>query len=231
MKASASDSRVILALDVDDLPAVDDLIRASREWVSTYKVGARLFTAEGPRAVARILAAHARVFLDLKYHDIPNTVGEATRRAADAGVAMLTVHTAGGRAMLEAAVRGAGPETAVLGVTVLTSLDAEDLRAVGSEPDVELLVKRRAELALDAGCDGLVCSPREVAALRARFGDEPLLVTPGIRPSATEVADQKRAATPAQAIENGADHLVVGRAITQASDPSGALRSLLEGLP
>ena len=222
--------RLVVALDVDALAEVDALVTATREWVSTYKIGARLFSAEGPRAIARVRAAGARVMLDLKYHDIPNTVAEAVGRALDHGVGWLTVHVAGGRAMLEAAVRAAGDRAAVLAVTVLTSLDAADLAEVGEEPDVEALVVRRARLALDAGCAGLVCSPREAARLRAACGAGFLLVTPGVRPAGAAPSDQKRAASAAEAVAAGVDYVVVGRPVTAAPDPGAAVAGLVREL-
>ncbi len=219
--------RVVIALDVDGIPALDALVTATSEHVRTYKVGKRLFTAVGPRAVERIAAAGGRVFLDLKYHDIPNTVTTAVAAAVDLGVTWITVHTAGGRAMLEAAARAADGHAAIVGVTVLTSLDADDLASVGVTGPLEEVVRKRARLAIEAGAGGLVCSPREVAMLRLELGPEPLLITPGIRPAGTADEDQKRAATPTAAIEAGADFLVVGRPITQAADPAAAARALV----
>ena len=229
-KPATPGERLVLALDVDGIPALDALVTATREHVRTYKVGKRLFTAVGPRTVERIAAAGGRVFLDLKYHDIPNTVADAVAAAVDLGVTWITVHTSGGRAMLEAAVRAAEGGAAILGVTVLTSLDAGDLQSVGVAGSLEDVVRGRAKLAIDSGVGGLVCSPREAPALRADLGPEPLLVTPGIRPAGSAAGDQKRASTPAAAVQAGSDYLVVGRPITQADDPAAAARSLISEL-
>lgn len=229
-KPATAAERVVVALDVDGIPALDALVTATREHVGTYKVGKRLFTAVGPRTVERIAAAGGRVFLDLKYHDIPNTVATAVTAAVDLGVTWITVHTAGGRAMLEAAAKAADGHAAILGVTVLTSLDEEDLASVGVTGSVEEVVRKRARLAIDSGAGGLVCSPREASTLRTDLGPDPLLVTPGIRPAGTDTADQKRAATPSAAVAAGADYLVIGRPITQAEDPAAAARSLIAEL-
>lgn len=222
--------RLVVALDVDGIPALDALVTATREHVRTYKVGKRLFTAVGPRTVERIAAAGGRVFLDLKYHDIPNTVATAVTAAVDLGVTWITVHTSGGRAMMEAAARAANGHAAILGVTVLTSLDDEDLASVGVAGSVHDVVLTRARLAVDAGATGLVCSPREAATLRENLGPAPLLVCPGIRPAGADTGDQKRAATPAEAVAAGADYLVIGRPITAAPDPAAAARALIASL-
>ncbi len=230
VKPATAAERLVVALDVDGIPALDALVTATREHVRTYKVGKRLFTAVGPRTVERIAAAGGRVFLDLKYHDIPNTVATAVAAAVDLGVTWITVHTSGGRAMIEAAAKAANGAAAIVGVTVLTSLDAADLESVGVAGTVQEVVRKRARLAMDSGAGGLVCSPREVAALREDLGPTALLITPGIRPAGTETGDQKRAATPSAAVAAGADYLVVGRPITQAEDPAAAARSLIAEL-
>lgn len=228
--------RLVLALDVETVPAADALVQATRDHVLTYKIGARLFTAVGPRAVERVLAAGGRVFLDLKYHDIPHTVAQAVAAAAALGVTWITVHAAGGRAMVAAAAQAAregpgGPGGAgVLAVTVLTSLDADDLASVGVSGDLEAVVLARARLSVGAGAAGLVCSPREVAAVRRAVGPGPLIVTPGIRPAGSAPADQKRAATPAAALAAGADFVVVGRPVTEASDPGTAAAAVIAEL-
>jgi len=225
--------RLIVALDAPALSDAIALVERLGAAVTRYKVGLELFAAEGPRAVDELRARGARVFLDLKLHDIPETVRRAARAASSRGAELLTVHAAGGRAMLEAAAAGAreaGAGTRVLAVTVLTSMDVADLAAAGTQVDsIESLVLRRAALARDAGCDGVIASPREARAIRREVGDGFLIVTPGIRPSATG-DDQKRTATARAAIEAGADAVVVGRPIRDASDPAAAARSLLAEL-
>jgi orotidine-5'-phosphate decarboxylase len=214
-----SASRLILALDVDSLVAAEALAERVGDAVGWLKVGLELFVVAGPAGV-RALARRARIMLDLKLHDIPETVARATERAADLGVGLLTVHIAGGARMLEAAVRARGGAK-ILGVTVLTSLDDADLAAVGTGP-VAATVARRAALARAAGLDGVVASPAETAALRAHLGAGMLIVTPGVRPAGADPGDQKRVATPAAARAAGADLVVVGRPIRDAADPRAA---------
>ena len=168
--------------------------------------------------------------LDLKLHDIPETVARATARVAELGAGLLTVHAAGGRAMLEAAVRAAGPTTRVLAVTVLTSLDDADLTAIGAIGPVAELVRRRAELAIAAGCAGVVASPHEVATIRAIAPAGFLIVTPGVRPAGSAAGDQKRVMTPREARAAGADLVVVGRPLRDAADPAAAARAIVEEL-
>jgi len=221
-----------VALDLDDPARARDLAAQLHGVAGGVKVGLELFTRGGPETVREIRAVGPRIFLDLKLHDIPNTVARAVRAVCDLPVHLTTLHAAGGRAMLEAAVEaknGARPTLKLLAVTVLTSLDATALRELGIGQAPEERVLHLARLALDAGVDGLVCSPREVARLRAAFGTEPLLVVPGIRPQPT-ADDQRRTATPEEAFAAGADVLVVGRPITQAADPRAAARDLLERL-
>jgi orotidine-5'-phosphate decarboxylase len=220
------DDRLIVALDVPDLEQALELVERIGEGVGFYKVGVTLYTAAGPAAVERLRAAQKRVFLDLKLHDIPVQVAGAVAAAAAHEVDLLTVHTAGGEAMLTAAARAASTSSLrLLGVTVLTS-----------QPAAPGEVEARAERALAAGLDGVVCSPLEVGALRARLGDAALLVTPGIRPAATDAAatitgdDQVRTATPAAALRAGATHLVVGRPITTAADPPAAVRAIIAAM-
>ena len=198
---------------------------------STYKVGMQLYTAEGPQVVRDLLASGRRVFLDLKYHDIPNTVASAVREAANLRISMLTVHAAGGGKMLRAATaaaRSANPALLVLGVTVLTSIDEEDLNKLGVRGHVVDQVLRMAALALADGCHGVVTSAHEAPALRSEFGDEFAIVTPGIRPAGSDRGDQSRVVTPAEAIAAGATHIVVGRPITAAADPAAEARAILE---
>jgi orotidine-5'-phosphate decarboxylase len=213
-------SRLIVALDVDTLRTAEELADRLAGAVGYLKVGLELFTAEGPAAV-RALARRAPIMLDLKLHDIPETVARATARAADLGVALLTLHTAGGRRMMEAAARARGA-TRLLGVTVLTSLTDRDLAEIGAEPSAEAVVARRATLAMEAGLDGVVASPLEAARVAAAAPDGFLIVTPGVRPAGAERGDQARVATPRAARAAGATHVVVGRPIRDAADPRAA---------
>jgi orotidine-5'-phosphate decarboxylase len=195
----------------------------------TYKVGMQLYTAGGPQVVRDLIASRRRVFLDLKYHDIPNTVGAAVTAAAQLGVSMLTVHAAGGGKMLRAAVEAATANLnlMVLAVTVLTSLDANDLEKIGIRGSVEDSVVRLATLALANGCQGIVTSAREASTLRAELGNDFAIVTPGVRPAGTSAGDQVRVVTPAEAIAAGATYIVVGRPITEAADPAAQARAIL----
>jgi orotidine-5'-phosphate decarboxylase len=222
--------RLIVALDVPTAAAAQEIVAAVGDSALTYKVGMQLYTAEGPQLVRDLLSSGRRVFLDLKYHDIPNTVAAAVREAAQLGVSMLTVHAAGGQKMLRAAVesaRAATPELTVLAVTVLTSMDEADLETIGIPGTVTEEVLRLASLALAHGCQGIVASAREASRLRAELGDEFALVTPGVRPAGAGHEDQVRVVTPAEAISAGASHIVVGRPITGATDPAGAARAIL----
>jgi orotidine-5'-phosphate decarboxylase len=218
--------RICAALDFPSLAGAEPFARALAPHVGMLKVGLELFAAEGPAAVRALSALGRPVFLDLKLHDIPNTVEGAARGAARSGASLLTVHAAGGAAMVQAAVRGAGPGVRVLAVTVLTSLDAAALDAVGLGGPPEAAVVRLARLAVEAGAGGLVCSPQEVAAVRAAVGPGPLLVVPGVRPAGAAVGDQARVATPAAAVRAGADVIVVGRPLREAKDPVAAAREL-----
>jgi len=218
-------SRIALALDVPDLEAAKKLIDETREHVGTFKVGLELYTAVGPAAVEAVHAAGAKCFLDLKLHDIPATMGRSVAQAASMGVAYLTVHAVAGPSSLRQASDNAG-STRLLGVTVLTSLDAAELEAIGLSGGPRNAVDRLARLAWDAGLRGFVTSALECAALRAALGEEAFLVTPGIRPAGSDVGDQKRVMTPADAIGAGADLLVVGRPIRDASDPAEAAANI-----
>jgi len=214
-------SRIALALDVPDLDAAKELIEKTHEHVGTFKVGLELYTAVGPAAVEAVHAAGAQCFLDLKLHDIPATMGRAVARAASMGIAYLTVHGVAGRESLLQAHDNAG-SMRLLAVTVLTSLDAPDLEAIGLTGGPRNAANRIARLAWDAGLRGFVTSARECAALRRTLGPEAFLVTPGIRPAGSDVDDQKRVVTPGEAIEAGADLLVLGRPIRDANDPTEA---------
>ncbi len=232
MLASESDPiRLIVALDLADPAEVGALVRELDPALCRLKVGKELFTRAGPDVVTMIRDAGFDVFLDLKFHDIPNTVASACRAAADLGVWMVNVHAMGGSRMLAAAreALGDGVDRPLLtAVTVLTSMDRADLDELGWCREPAELAASLARLAGDAGCDGVVCSAREAAALRKERGRDFVLVTPGIRPQAACADDQRRIMTPAAALAAGADHLVVGRPVTRAREPARALRELAE---
>jgi orotidine-5'-phosphate decarboxylase len=221
--------RLIVALDVSSATAAQKIVTALGESVHTYKVGMRLFTAEGPQVVRDLAASGRKVFLDLKYHDIPNTVGAAVREATNLKVTMLTVHAAGGGRMLRAAVEAAkrDPNLTLLAVTVLTSLDDSDLQKMGVRGRAVDQVMRLAALALANGCKGIVASALEAAELRSELGSNFAIVTPGVRPAGTGYGDQVRVVTPAEAMAAGATHIVVGRPITEAADPAAEARAIL----
>jgi len=222
---------LIVALDVDSPEAALDLVRKVGDAVRWYKIGKQLFTRHGPSVVSRLKQAGKNVFLDLKYHDIPNTVEQAVRSAAAVGADLTTVHASGGGAMLEAAAR-AGREAGiqVVAVTVLTSLDDAALEAVGVHDPAERQVARLAALAKSSGVDGVVCSPLEIGTVREVCGPDFMLVVPGIRPAGSSRGDQKRVMTPGEAAAAGAQYIVVGRPIRQAENPSQAARAILAEL-
>jgi|SRR4051812_5220142 orotidine-5'-phosphate decarboxylase len=222
-------NRLIAAIDAPGRAEADQLIDQLGGVPSWIKLGLELFCAEGPAVVRDHVARGHRVMLDLKLHDIPETVARATARIAGLGAGLLTVHAGGGRAMLEAAVKAAG-DTRVLAVTVLTSLDEADLREIGAQGPVRELVVKRAELAIAAGCAGVVASPHEIAAVRAIAPAGFLIVTPGVRPSNAAAGDQKRVMTPREARAAGADLVVVGRPLRDASDPARAARAVVTEL-
>ena len=217
-------NRLIAALDVADRAEADAFVARLAGCASWVKIGLELFCKAGP-AIVRDYAARERVMLDLKLHDIPETVGRATRQVSELGAGLLTVHASGGPAMLAQAVKHAGA-TKILAVTVLTSMDDRDLAAIGVPAALEAQVVRLAQLARDEGCAGIVTSPREAAAVRAACGPDFLIVTPGVRPSGAEAADQKRVATPASARKAGADLIVVGRPLRDAPDAAAAARAI-----
>jgi len=222
--------RLIVALDVSSAAAAQKIVAAVGDSASCYKVGMQLYTAEGPRVVRDLVASGRRVFLDLKYHDIPNTVAAAVCQAAGLGVSMLTIHASGGGKMMRAATEAARTGNAalmVLGVTVLTSLDDNDLDKIGVHGRVQDQVLRLAALALADGCHGVVASAREASALRSELEGDFAIVTPGVRPAGAEPDDQARVVTPAEAIAAGATHIVVGRPITGAADPAAEARAVL----
>lgn len=223
------DPKIIIALDYASAAEAAALVARLDPALCRVKVGKELFTAAGPAFVEQLVADGFGVFLDLKFHDIPNTVAAACRAAANLGVWMLNVHALGGRAMLTAArdaVAAAPQRPKLIAVTVLTSMGAGDLAEVGVAGTPEEAVLRLASLTQDCHLDGVVCSAREASALRAACGPDFLLVTPGIRPASAAVGDQVRVATPAQAVRDGASYLVVGRPITQAPDPLRVLEQI-----
>ncbi len=220
--------RLILALDVPSVADGRALLERLAGRVGMVKVGLELFTAEGPDAVRAVRDLGHEVFLDLKLHDIPNTVAGAVRSARGLGARMLTVHAAGGAEMLRRAAGEAGSDLMILGVTVLTSLGPEDLEPASILGPPAEAVRRRALLATSCGCGGVVCSAREAAEVRAAVGPDVKLVVPGIRPAGGDLGDQKRAATPADAIRDGADWLVVGRPISAAPDPAAAADAIAD---
>jgi orotidine-5'-phosphate decarboxylase len=223
--------RLIVALDVPSAATAKELAAQLRGTCRWMKVGLELYLAAGTAMVEELTRQGFSVFLDLKFHDIPNTVAGAVRSAASMGASLLTIHAAGGPAMLYAAADAAAATSnapQLLAVTVLTSMDQEQLAAIGIETTAAEQVLRLAKMAIGSEIRGLVCSPEEVALLRGELGAEPRLVVPGIRPAGAAVGDQKRIATPADAIRAGASQLVVGRPITQAPDPAKAAQAILD---
>jgi len=220
--------RLIVALDVPTASTAQRVVQQLGESVSTYKVGLQLFTAEGPAVVRELVAAGRTVFLDLKIHDIPNTVAHAVKSAVDSGAKMLTVHASGGAAVLRAAVEAANHRLSILAVTVLTSLNDEDMQEIGFAGTTVDEALRMAALARSTGCDAVVTSAREVSAVRRMLGEGFGIVVPGIRPLGASQDDQSRVATPAQAVQAGATQIVVGRPITRAADPIQAVNAILE---
>jgi orotidine-5'-phosphate decarboxylase len=227
--------KLIVALDLPSAKAAVGMAEQLRGHVGMFKVGSELFTAEGPLLVRELAASGEKVFLDLKFHDIPKTVRSAVRAAVKLGVSLIDVHASGGRKMMEAAVEGAreaqavttGARPLIIAVTVLTSLGSSDLQELGFSSGAEDLVVRWAELAQQSGFDGVVASPQEIAAIRRACGSRFLIITPGIRPAATASNDQARTATPELALAAGADFLVVGRPIIAAADPAAAADAIV----
>lgn len=227
--------KICLVLDVSTRKDAMDLVRSLHDLTGMFKVGMQLFTAEGPALVREILDAGGKVFLDLKFHDIPNTVKNAAVEAARLGVSMMTIHPAGGTAMMQAVAKElrekfGNAKPAVVGVTVLTSLDDKALAEIGINSGMDAQVLRMAKLAESSGLDGVVCSPREIQMIRSAVGRGFKIVTPGIRLPGQSADDQQRTATPREAIAAGADYIVVGRAVTNAPNPREALQTLLQGL-
>ncbi len=225
--------RLIVALDVPTAVDAQEIVYELGDSVSFYKVGLQLFTAEGPKIVCELVNSGRKVFLDLKLHDIPNTVAGAVKSAAELGVTMLTVHASGGSKMLAAAAeaaRQAPRPLVILGVTVLTSLGEEDLRESGVQSTIPDQVLRLAMLAKSAGCGGIVASPQESKKMRYALGPEMAIVTPGIRPTGSDLGDQSRVATPTAAIQAGASHIVVGRPILSAPNRNEAAAGIIREL-
>jgi len=230
-------NRIIIALDVQTQEEGVALVSRLKD-ARTFKIGLELFTAEGPALFRKLKALRKAIFLDLKLHDIPNTVAGAVRAASKHGVQMITIHASGGREMMAKAAEAAKaaaeaakrPKPVLLGVTVLTSLKGADIEEIGMGPDVASQVLRLAGLAKAAGLDGIVCSPQEIEVLRKEYGPGLVIVTPGIRPVWAAAQDQKRIMTPAEALAKGADYLVIGRPITAAPSPNEAFLRVVEEL-
>lgn len=222
----------IVALDVANAPAALDIVDLLGDRCRFYKIGSELFTAEGPAIIKSVRSRGAEVFLDLKFHDIPNTVRGSVRSAAVLGVKLLTVHASGGEAMLQAAVEGAGDRCGILAVTVLTSLDTRALSHTWGKAvdDMPSEVLRLATLARAAGVPGIVCSGREAAAVRAMFGESLFTLVPGIRLAGGDSQDQARVVTPHEAAAAGARYIVLGRAVTAAKSPRDAMSAVLSDL-
>lgn len=226
IEPQAPSDRIAVALDVPTVREADLLAASLVGAVGWFKVGLELYLAHGPEVVTAI-RTHGPVFLDVKLHDIPTTIERAAARVADLGVGLVTVHAAGGADMVRAAVEGLAGHGRVLAVTVLSSMSDDDLAAVGA-PGSASQVPRLASLAVEAGATGLVCAPQDLRTLRETVGPDVLLVTAGIRQSGTADDDHARAATPASAVTDGADLLVVGRPITRADDPVAAARAIAD---
>ncbi len=228
-----SDSPVIVAMDFDNPDACLQLASKLNPSHCRLKVGKELFTVAGPQLVEQLMVKGFDIFLDLKYHDIPNTTAKAVKAAADLGVWMVNVHASGGRRMLEAAreaIDTSSHAPLLIAVTVLTSMSKEDLLSIGMDVEPEEQVLRLAKLAQSTGLDGVVCSAMEAKPLKAELGPNFCLVTPGIRPAGSSADDQRRIVTPQDALRNGSDYLVIGRPITQAEDPAAMCESIYQSL-
>ena len=220
--------KIIVALDVATKEKALDLVEELRDQISFFKIGLQLYTAEGPEIVRAVLSAGAKVWLDIKLHDIPNTVARAVESANNLGVHMLTIHLSGGSEMIRAATAVRANNISILGVTVLTSATEQTLREIGIADGVEDQVLRLAKLGVEAGIDGIVASPHEIKILRTEFGDKIKIVVQGIRPIWAEPGDQKRFMTPRAAIAAGADYIGIGRPITAHSSPRKAVAKILD---
>ncbi|HTT96670.1 MAG TPA: orotidine-5'-phosphate decarboxylase [Rhizomicrobium sp.] len=224
---------VFVAIDTPDLDKALAIARSAGPHVGGLKVGLEFITAQGPEGIRRIVALGRPVFADVKFHDIPNTVAGAAREIAKVGASIFNVHAAGGEAMMRAAKDAAAsinPDMKIIAVTLLTSLDENDVAAVGYRGNAAEQVVRLAALAQKSGLDGVVCSAHEIAPIRKECGDDFMLVVPGIRPAGADLADQRRVMTPREAADAGADILVIGRPITGATDPGQAARAIEESL-
>jgi orotidine-5'-phosphate decarboxylase len=222
--------KIIVALDVATKEKALELVQELRDQISFFKIGLQLYTAEGPEIVRAVLATGSKVWLDLKLHDIPNTVARAVESASHLGVHMLTIHLSGGSEMIRAATGARSYDTMILGVTVLTSATEQTLREIGIADNVADQVLRLARLGTQAGIDGVVASPHEIKTLRHEFGDKIKIAVQGIRPRWAEPGDQKRFMTPREALEAGADYIGIGRPITAHRNPREALERILEEL-
>jgi orotidine-5'-phosphate decarboxylase len=225
-----TEDKIIVALDVPTKREALELVEKLRVQISFFKIGLQLYTAEGPEIVRTVSSTGSNVWLDLKLHDIPNTVAKAVESASRLGVQMLTIHLSGGSEMIRAATLARANNMLLLGVTVLTSSTEETLREIGIQRKVDDQVLRLAKLGVEAGVDGIVASPHEIKSLRREFGNKIKVVVPGIRPSWSEPGDQRRTMTPREALEAGADYLVIGRPITAHHNPSEAVAKILDEL-
>ncbi|MBP2627408.1 MAG: Orotidine 5-phosphate decarboxylase subfamily 1 core [Firmicutes bacterium] len=232
----SADQRLIVAIDVNTMEKVQELVEVLGDSVSYYKVGMELFYSVGSQVISYLCAQGKDVFLDLKLHDIPNTVGQSLAALTGLGISMLNVHASGGPAMMATAAQAVKNKAEAMGierpkliaVTVLTSINSGEWNTLGYNLDLSKQVVHLARLAQCAGLDGVVASPQEAEQIRAACGDEFIIVTPGIRPSGAAINDQSRIATPAGALKNGAHHLVIGRPITAAQDPRQAVQAILQ---
>jgi orotidine-5'-phosphate decarboxylase len=222
--------KIIVALDVATKEKALGLVQQLREHISFFKIGLQLYTAEGPEVVRAVLSTGAKVWLDLKLYDIPNTVARAVESASTFGVHMLTIHLSGGSEMIRAATAARANNISILGVTVLTSATEQTLREIGIQDKVDDQVLRLAKLGVEANIDGIVASPHEIKMLRTEFGDKIKIAVQGIRPLWAEPGDQKRFMTPRQAIEAGADYIGIGRPITSDRNPREAVARILDEL-
>ncbi len=223
-------SPVVIALDFKDKASTLHLVNQLQSDLCRLKVGKELFVRCGPDLVKELIDMDFDVFLDLKFHDIPNTVAAACQAAADLGVWMVNVHASGGRKMMQAAreaIAASSHQPLLIGVTVLTSLSREDIAETGLDIEPQQQVLRLAKLAKDSGLDGVVCSPLEAALLKQQVAEDFCLVTPGVRPAGSDIGDQQRIMTPAKALQAGSDYLVIGRPITASSDPLKSLQAII----
>lgn len=231
--------RLIIALDLESLSEAERIVDLLKERISVFKIGLQLFTREGPRAVEMVNRKGGKVFLDLKYHDIPNTVAKAAKEAARLGVFMFSIHTLGGNEMMkmcresvvETSLKEGITKPMIIGVTILTSIDQKTLNDLGIKENLKDEARHLSDKALRAGLDGVVASPEEVKLIRESCGKDFIIVTPGIRPEGTSKDDQKRTMTPKDAIREGANFLVIGRPVLMAEDPLKAVERILEEIP